>query len=450
MNHPDSFDVIILGGGPAATAAALTLSRYSSLRVCVVEKSNYDTPRIGETLSPGVRGLLSYLGVWDQFIADGHQPSFGTSAAWGSSEIQTRDFILTPFGKGWHLDRQKFDSMLADAVTNAGGTVLRNTRVNNCLRGLASSWQVTVQSGGDRTEIGARFLIDATGKTGSLVRRIGAKRRVMDRLTAIVGIYEPPKVLQPDTFTLIETCEEGWWYSARLPNGSLLAAFMSDADVLRQHGMHSVRNWVEAAAKTRHTSERVAGGHLVRELQTFAAHSTCLERMFGEGWIAAGDAACSHDPLSSSGIPHALDSGIHAARATYDFLKHQSVTGFESYESRLKQSFEAYLATRSVYYKMEMRWPHATFWRRRQQKVTLSPHSVLRSRLQAGRELAREGLTADLAPRQDQLLAELCATSSAAHTVVREFHRRTDRSLPDLRVILALQNMVESGMVDVS
>ena len=381
--HSRSFDVIVLGGGPAGTAAALTLRHYSSLSVAVIEKSNYDQPRIGETLSPGVQGLLSYLKVWDDFVADGHQPSLGTSAAWGGSNIITQDFIFTPFGKGWHLDRRRFDRMLAQAVTQAGGTVLRKAQVENCQRTTANGWQLTIDQGSGPIDFQARFIVDATGKVARLVKSEGAKRQFIDRLIAIAGTVRFPNGAPPDTFTLIETCETGWWYSAKLPNASMIVAFMTDADIARKQKLLSGEVWRQALTRTTHTSERVMAGQLVGRLGTHAAHSSCLETMVGEGWLAAGDTAASHDPLSSSGIPRALDSGIHAARAIYDYLRHGRTSMLQAYEASLKQSFETYLATRAHFYKMETRWPEAPFWKRRQE-VMLNPLGILRSRIGAG------------------------------------------------------------------
>ncbi len=442
-----SFDVVMLGGGPAGTAAALTLAHYSSLSVAIVEKSNYGKPRIGETLSPGVQGLLSYLKVWDQFVADGHQPSLGTSAAWGSNKIQARDFIFTPFGKGWHLDRQRFDSMLADAVAKAGGAVWRNALMTNSLRTSANDWQLAIERAGKHMEVRARFLLDATGKAGTLVKRAGVKRWMMDRLVATVGVFAFPRAVPQDTFTLVETCETGWWYSARLPDASMIVAFMSDADIVQQRGLRSASAWLKALAQTEHTKARLRDGHLTRGLQTFAAHSSCLDQMFGDGWLAAGDTAVSHDPLSSSGVPRALDSGIHAARAIYDFLKHGRTTALHSYEARLKQSFETYLATRTQYYKMETRWPDAPFWRRRRQEVALNPHVLLHSDKRQSGEQAWGALPSDLTQREYRLLCELSATPTSAHELVSAFQRESDRPLPSQRVILALQDLLERGVM---
>ena len=75
------YDVAIVGGGPAGTAAALTLLRYSKLRPIVIERSSYDTWRVGETLSPGVFPLLQYLGAESLLGDQGQRPAYATSAA---------------------------------------------------------------------------------------------------------------------------------------------------------------------------------------------------------------------------------------------------------------------------------------------------------------------------------------------------------------------------------
>lgn len=61
------FDVVIIGGGPAGISAALTLLKRTDISVLVVEAGHYDRPKSGESLSPGVRNLLDYLAVWDDF-----------------------------------------------------------------------------------------------------------------------------------------------------------------------------------------------------------------------------------------------------------------------------------------------------------------------------------------------------------------------------------------------
>jgi hypothetical protein len=57
----------------------------------------------------------------DRFQNDGHLPSHGIQAAWGSAELFDTDFIFNPYGTGWHLDRRRFDAMLASHADQCGG-----------------------------------------------------------------------------------------------------------------------------------------------------------------------------------------------------------------------------------------------------------------------------------------------------------------------------------------
>jgi flavin-dependent dehydrogenase len=364
-----SFDVVVLGGGPAGLAAALTLRRYSTLSVAVIEKTRYDNFRPGETLSPGIQGLLEYLGVWTRFQADGHLPAYGTSAIWGGPDPATRDFILTPYGAGWHLDRRVFDRSLAEEAAAAGAVVFQETHAR--VWRDTGGWRLNLASGSTTREITARFMVDATGKAARLARRSGAKQCVKDRLLAVAAIVELPVEAPADTFTLVETFDSGWWYSAKLPGASkrIIAALMSDTDVVRAHRWTDPARWWRQIGEAAHTWERLGHGALAGRPRIFPAYSAYLEETAGDGWIAVGDAAASHDPLSSSGIARALHSGIAAARAIHAVLVQGRPHALTEYSRKMRESFELYWATRLRYYALEARWPASPFWQRRQMET---------------------------------------------------------------------------------
>src|SRR5262245_23687634 len=142
-------DVAVIGGGPAGTAAALTLLTYSSLRVAVIERSHYEGVRIGETVSPAIRPLLDYLGIPGDALAAQHLPTYGTQAAWGSSALSHRDFLTTGHGDGWHLDRLRFDRLLADAVRERGGTLFTRTRLDAVHHDPSGTWTLGLMRQGD-------------------------------------------------------------------------------------------------------------------------------------------------------------------------------------------------------------------------------------------------------------------------------------------------------------
>ena len=211
-----------------------------------------------------------------------------------------------------------------------------------------------------------------------------------------------------DTFTLVETCDLGWWYSARLPGAELVVALMSDSDLVRAHRLAAPQTWWRHLAATGPTHERTAEGRPAGPLRVQAAHSSRLQPLTGEGWLAVGDAACSHDPLSASGIARALDSGIHAARALDALLRKGDAGLLAAYDARQRQAFDLYCTTWARYYQVEQRWPAAEFWRRRHGLLLLDP----RSRVQwagdglGGRPVAGAAGSPDFSASEVRLLCE--------------------------------------------
>ena len=95
---------------------------------------------------------------------------------------------------------------------------------------------------------------------------------------------------------LVESCPDGWWYSASLPGQRGVAMFMTDQDLRAQ------ASWEERLAAAPTTRSRLADWETTGESAIRAAHSQCAQNAAGAGWVVAGDAAAAFDPISSMGI----------------------------------------------------------------------------------------------------------------------------------------------------
>ena len=137
----NQFDVIIIGGGPAGTAAAISLSQLG-YKAALVERSDYNKIRFGETVQPEVKKLLNQLGVWAKFVEDKHFPASGIQSAWGQDELYEKNYIFNPYGNGWHLDRLKFDTMMVKAAEDKDVYVLRGARVEQCFEDAKGNWTI--------------------------------------------------------------------------------------------------------------------------------------------------------------------------------------------------------------------------------------------------------------------------------------------------------------------
>lgn len=439
------FDVVIVGGGPAGTAAALTLLKRSDISVLVVEAGNYDRPKSGESLSPGVRNLLDYLAVWDDFAAMNPLQTWGNQAAWGGEHLESFDFMFNVHGHGWAIDRARFERMMASLVTRRGGRLDCNTR---CLsqrqltadRDQYEGWLLTLRSGDDREhEVRARVVIDAAGRTS---RGNDALHHRHDDLVGISALLAPSPTHSPAALTTVETVSNGWWYAAPVPDGRVAVSFMSDADIIHQAKLSRAENWLAALAGTHHIAQLITPAGSDFELRTDPAFSACLVPGTGGGIIPAGDAAASFDPLSSGGIPHALATGIQAARVASDRLHGEGLL-LSAYETAVAADFRQYLRTRWRIYSMETRFRGSPFWLRRQTPVSLPPESLLIA------DSHTDSQTIFLPRQVADLIRHAAINPISAAELVGNIGASCP-AYPAERLILGVQDMIGNGLATYS
>ncbi|MEU3341740.1 FAD-dependent monooxygenase [Streptomyces sp. NPDC006668] len=372
----ETYDVVVAGGGPAGSAAAITLARAG--RTVLLADAGTGPPKIGETLVPAARVLLGDLGVADHVLGSGHLPCYGSLSAWGSADLHAMDFINDPHGHGWHLDRRLFDRRLRDASRAAGAEVAEGTAVRGTTRRPEGGWTLALRggtgpadspgAGGERT-VCCRWVIDATGRAAAIAVRCGARRWVRDRLTALYAHLETDS-RDTDRRSLVESDEDGWWYTAPQPSGGRLVAYFTDTDL--SAAPYTARHFHRRLSATSHVS-RWTHRHGPPPAppvapRRAAAHTAHLDRVYGDSWTAAGDAAIAFDPLSSQGVLTALYTGMSAGLAVDTHLSrmHRGADSrLAAYAHEVEAARTAYLRGHRLVHAQEVRWIHRPFWARR-------------------------------------------------------------------------------------
>nr|WP_298118441.1 tryptophan 7-halogenase [uncultured Pseudomonas sp.] len=356
-------DVLILGAGPAGAIAALNLAAHC--RVLLLDRLPEPAQRIGESLPPAARRLLTDMDLWQEFVAQGHAPCYGNRSIW-NGELAEQDFLRDPDGHGWHLDRARFETWLRAKALARGAALLAPATLLSVAR-IEGGWQLLVQTANGPIQLQARLLIDAGGRASVLSKKLGARRKRQDKLVC-AWLYGHDHGKAPsDGLSHIEAVEHGWWYSAALPGKRRVLALHTDADLPPARNF-KIDGWLAGAAwQAPGLAALLDSSGFIAEgpVQVAAAHSSELQPAGGDDWLAVGDAALSFDPLSSQGLFNALYTGLAAAEAGYRHLRGET-TAIADYRRQLADIARAYRDHLRLYYREESRWADAPFWQRRQ------------------------------------------------------------------------------------
>jgi len=349
-------DALVVGAGPAGCVLATALAR-EGWRVLIVDAGQGPVRRAGETLAGAARVPLEELGLWRAVLEQNPEPAFLVRSIWSTDEAVDRDSLRDRYGPAYHLDRERFDRCLLEAAVAAGCRVRHGTRVIAVEPG--PNFNVQILRHGNRSEIAARYLVDATGRSASVSRKIGAVRRAIDELVGIARWY---RKREPFTATLVEAVPEGWWYSAPLPGEGLIACLMTDAFTPAAHASDA-EVWARYLQGANATAARLRGAIVDGPAQVSRAFPAVTDWDPQQGFVPIGDAAAAFDPLSGDGLCFALQSAKAAALALRE-TKAGNALAIAEYRQVVHRIFREHLARRAEHYAAVKRFGRVPFWTR--------------------------------------------------------------------------------------
>lgn len=360
-------DVVIIGAGPAGIACALAL-HAQGLRVVVAERllrGTRGTP--SETLPGRVRLALDGLGIaevlddWSCTPIDSHR------SCWGAAERE-RGLLLDPHGHGWQIDRDRFDERLRERAIERGIDVRLGMRCTQ-VTPETGGWRIRLDQDRAFRSLRASFVVDATGRSAFVARRLGARRERCDRSVAMIAGFLGPVATRGST--LVEGCPAGWWYASALAEGDVALTFVSDAALIPADAGARANAFLEYLRTAPLVERYLAGSGAPAWLRVVSATPAAITPMAGDGWLATGDAAAVHDPVALSGVAKALEQGRLSSVAIAAWLGGDR-GALDRYRAQAEADFAVHLESRRACYAIAgmSRFP---FWRERGAPPTSSP-----------------------------------------------------------------------------
>jgi flavin-dependent dehydrogenase len=309
-------DFIVVGGGPAGCTFAILAARAGA-SVVLVERGDYLKRRPGEYLAGRIRSALDELRVSTDDARTISVASPGILSLWNGGAP-----LPKPYSANGQLDalcvcRHRFDALLFRSALDAGAIVVSRAALGNITR-QRGGWHVSIRKpDGSSFDVHSRSVVDASGRNAIFARGQEARRIHRGDMIAIVGWLKPgDRPIRPRAMLTVESCSVGWWSLSLGADEALVATLYTSSNMIKTAGVAYDMWWAHALGKTRSVAGilRSAGAMLV-ETAVYAAFPSRLSKMFGDGWIAIGDAAVAFDPVAGQGVARAIDTAFRAVEA---------------------------------------------------------------------------------------------------------------------------------------
>ncbi|HCC94857.1 MAG TPA: pyridine nucleotide-disulfide oxidoreductase [Flavobacteriaceae bacterium] len=345
----ENTDVLIIGAGPSGSVAAAYL-REKNIKVIVLEKTQFPRIVVGESLIPRSMdhfeeaGLLPYLEKQNFEVKPGARFIRG-------EQICIFDFSKK-FGEGkdwtWQVPRADFDMTLADAIINKGADLRFNEEVIDVqFEGKNSITSVKKQNG-ETYQINAKFLIDASGYGRVLPRLLNidspSKLNPHSAIFTHIDDLRRPEGREGTqiSFDIIET--KVWLWVIPFSNGKTSVGIVGPTDYINQLSIN--QDTMEALQNAIQKSDFYVNrfGNLPFEFNPIwlKNYSAAVTKMFGDGYVLTGNSTEFLDPVFSSGVCFATESGLKAAKLAIKEINGEKVDWQTDYEDYMKEGIDVF------------------------------------------------------------------------------------------------------------
>lgn len=293
----ESYDVVIVGGGPAGCQAGRNCAE-EGLSVLVVEKDR-------DVGSP----VRCAEGVGDNGLREFYEPDplFArqkiTRLQFTAPDLEKVDIALHQ--PGWILDRKAFDRLVAEDAARAGAQIVTNTLATAARR----SGDRIIVTLNNELEVSAKVVVGADGTESRVGRWLGLRTFCTPRDMETAGQYLAANVdVEADRLEM--------WFGSEFAPGGYFWVFPKGPRVanigLGISGDHA------AAHTPFHYLDRMMERHfpnasIIGRTMGGIACTGGVKKIVTDGCVLIGDAAHQANPLTGGGIVNAMKAGRMAA-----------------------------------------------------------------------------------------------------------------------------------------
>lgn len=319
-NLDTSFDVTIIGAGPAGSLASALLNKMSH-HVLVLERQHFPRFSIGESLLPQCMVLLERAGMLTAIEDAGFQLKNGARFCHGNRQ-DSFDFS-EKFSSGWsttfQVQRDRFDEILAEEARKQG-VEIRFGHTLTDFESMTDRAKLKVENEcGKSYQLETRFVLDASGfgrvlprlldleLASGLAHRSSIFTHVKDHISD--PEFDRNKIL----ITVHPEFQDVWYWLIPFSNGRASIGVIAADDRLKDMRGDLGHRLAALIAQERVMAGLLSNAEFDTRIGVIEGYSADVKQLFGKDFALLGNAGEFLDPVFSSGVTIALKSASLAA-----------------------------------------------------------------------------------------------------------------------------------------
>lgn len=338
-------DVLVIGAGPSGCVSSCYLHNNGA-KVKVVEKTKFPRLVVGESLIPRAMDHFHEAGLFDALDKMNFKKKPGARFIRGE-EVCDFDFSQN-YTEGWtwtwQVPRADFDNTMAQEVIRKGIDLEFESEVIDIEFNGKNSVTTVKDKNGNLKKIHAKFVIDSSGYGRVLPRLLDldypsglAPHSAI--FTHIKDINRPENDII--SFDIIET--EVWLWVIQFSNGNTSVGIVGPTDFIDSLSSKSTSEALrKAILMSKHSKDRFGDLDFLFEPIKLQNYSRAVKKMYGDGFALTGNSTEFLDPIFSSGVAFATESGMLAAKLALREINGENVDWETEFSDYMKEGIETF------------------------------------------------------------------------------------------------------------